>query len=285
MRRRGITLMELLLACALFVVLGAIALPAMLESSEHARLNEAAEVIEEQLLLARAHAMVEGVSVEVQLDPRTRRVEVVEAHAVRAEDAARERVGEQIERPGEAQYDHRDAALVARHWASVVLPEGVTLSLEEPPALAALADGDEATGLVIEPEAEGDDATGEARAAVTLLVLYLPDGSAPVVEPIWLSTDDGRAMRIDVGRWTGIPRIDRAPAVEEPDAGEEDASEEADETADDDDSATEQMTGAAESSGDESEDDSNRGEANGIGGDEDEDKEAEGSDSRARGER
>jgi len=212
--RRGVTLLELLLALALVIALSAIALPAMLATSEHKKLDNAAEALEEQLLQARAHAMVSGMPLEVRYDRERRRMIVCEI--VSSDDAREER---RFEQPEDEQ-EQRDALpIVKRSWADIAVDDAITIS-NEPPAFVESEDEVERvpdafamTSFGMSGAAMDDQAERDQQALITF-VLFLPDGSAPIVEPIWLATEDERAMRIDVGRWTGLPRIDREPAIE-----------------------------------------------------------------------
>lgn len=60
MNRRGVTLLELLLAIALLLALGAIVLPPLFVRLNERAFESSAEIVRNQLLLARAHAQITG---------------------------------------------------------------------------------------------------------------------------------------------------------------------------------------------------------------------------------
>lgn len=72
--RRGVTLIELLLAIAVLVALGSLVVPAAVERFNERAFESAAEILRDQLLLARAHALVESEPVEVTYEPQAARV-------------------------------------------------------------------------------------------------------------------------------------------------------------------------------------------------------------------
>ncbi len=216
--RRAITLLELLLALVLVLALAAISLPAMFEASEHRRLRETAEAIETQLLLARAHAMTEGVSVEVRVHGDEHAVTAVERRSPSdARDGKPRKPSRRIPSADDRADDEstdEGAKDIDRAWARTPLYEGVKVS-HTPPAPTA---GD--TGR-LDPMAItsfgsrrllGDENDEDDDSPVTAAV-FLPDGSAAVTQELWLSDAAGRVMRIDVGRWTGLPSIDEAPQL------------------------------------------------------------------------
>jgi type II secretory pathway pseudopilin PulG len=75
MRRHGLTLLEILLALVLLVALGAIVLPSLIEALHERAFESAADVTNEQLMLARAHAQATGEAVEVTYNAGTKQVE------------------------------------------------------------------------------------------------------------------------------------------------------------------------------------------------------------------
>lgn len=217
--RRGVTLLEMLLALALVIALGAIALPAMLETSEHEKLSDSAEAIEEQLLLARGHAMVEGVSVEVRFNPQTSRMVVSKvAEAPEREPARALEAGQDESLP-----------IVTRSWAQLDVDPEITISNEPPEQRAegglAPREPDPFSVTSLSYAEPAEHALADDSPEWITCAMYLADGSAPVAESIWLSTEVGRAMRIDIGRWTGIPTIDRDPTLEVEPAEESEESE------------------------------------------------------------
>ncbi|MCH8210830.1 MAG: hypothetical protein IIB99_05600, partial [Planctomycetes bacterium] len=65
MPRRGLTLLELLIAIGLVVALGALVFPTMMGRQRQRTFDSTIQIIRDQLLLARAHAQATGVPVEV----------------------------------------------------------------------------------------------------------------------------------------------------------------------------------------------------------------------------
>src|SRR5437868_5810420 len=63
--QRSLTLLETLIALVLLVALGALIVPSLVDSLEERSFESAADVTNEQLLLARAHAQATGTPVEV----------------------------------------------------------------------------------------------------------------------------------------------------------------------------------------------------------------------------
>ncbi len=44
---------------------------------------------------------------------------------------------------------------------------------------------------------------------VLRLAVYMPDGSAPIVQPVWISDEHGRRGKIEINSWTGLPSFER----------------------------------------------------------------------------
>ena len=65
MNRRGVTLLELLLAIALLLAVGGLVLPALFDRLTERAFESSAEIVRSQLLLARAHAQATGEPIEV----------------------------------------------------------------------------------------------------------------------------------------------------------------------------------------------------------------------------
>ena len=204
MSQRGITLLELLIALALLLAMTALIAPAMVNRLDERAFENAAEVVRQQLLLARAHAASTGRPVEVlyRSDPSrviARRFEP-DADEQQAEGGAVGPTG--VDEPV-------FEATLPESWAYRRLPEQMSCSHERPleidaagPALAA--------GLHEARQAR-------ARTPATLrLAVYLPDGSALLGDPIWLSDEDGRLMQLVINHWTGLPRLERVSNTPEP---------------------------------------------------------------------
>jgi prepilin-type N-terminal cleavage/methylation domain-containing protein len=124
-RGRGVTLLELLVALALVLAMLAIAAPVLVDRLGDRAFEHAADAIERQLLLARAHAQSTGRAVEVVHDPSQQTV------------VAREFDPDEDERPP-----------LPWSWSTLSVPEGVSLRAsreaateeagDEAPALTAL---------------------------------------------------------------------------------------------------------------------------------------------------
>jgi type II secretory pathway pseudopilin PulG len=190
MIRRGVTLLELLLAIALLLALGALVLPALFDRLAQRAYESSAEIVRSQLLLARAHAQATGEPIEVLFETAAARV------------AARRFV------PGLVAPE----PLVADQEQS---PE--SLGVPEPWARRDLADGvwitdrgdDPADELPDEPAAPDTD---EIPRSIRL-ALFMPNGSAVLAEPVWIRDDHGRRGRLTVNLWTGLPSFEPRAAI------------------------------------------------------------------------
>ncbi|MHC4107035.1 MAG: prepilin-type N-terminal cleavage/methylation domain-containing protein [Planctomycetota bacterium] len=213
-RRRGVTLLELLIALALLLAMTALIAPAMVNRLDERAFENAAEVVRQQLLLARAHAASTGRPVEVlyRSDPSrviARRFEP-DADELPAENGAVGAVG-----IDEQQFE----ATLPEPWAYRQLPEQMQCSHERPLKI-------DAAGPELGPGLR-QARQAEAESPATLrLAVYMPDGSALLGDPIWLSDDDGRLIQLVINHWTGLPTLERVADTPEPDVVEEDEAEE-----------------------------------------------------------
>ncbi len=215
MIQRGVTLLELLIALALLLAMTALIAPAMVNRLDERAFENAAEVVRQQLLLARAHAALTGRPVEVlyRSDPSrviARRFEP-DADELPAEGGA---VG-----PAGLDEAQEFEATLAEAWAYRQLPEQMRCSHERPLAFDA-ADPDLAAGL-----REARQAQATSPAALRLAV-YMPDGSTLLGRPIWLSDDDGRLIGLVINHWTGLPTLERVSDTPDLEVIEEDEAEE-----------------------------------------------------------
>lgn len=228
MRTRGLTLFEILLALALLVAMAALALPSVMSSLNERAFIAASDLLKDQLLRARAYAQAEGKPVEIRFVATSN---LVESRLFRPGRGADLRDGVFA---GETfTFDDEDDAdlVISGGWALRDLPPRIVLS-RTPPRETTLSD-DELEFLVgFDPDQE-EMAREEAQAAIRLAV-FLPDGSALLGAPVWLSDEDGRVGRLGVNTFTGLPWFERqkdpgafrVPQVDEPD--ETESSDEAD---------------------------------------------------------
>jgi prepilin-type N-terminal cleavage/methylation domain-containing protein len=251
--RRGLTLLEVLIALTLVVALGAIAFPMLVDRLPGREFAAASEMLVQQCGLARAHAQREGIIVELVHDPETGRVmarrsalndavglgagrddagfgDAISAGtaagqggmAGEAEDGEDEKIfeGDWVED------DEGEDRVIAAGWATYRLSDRMRLSLEAPPedAFGEGMDGGESVAA-LEAQIRTDLESAEARAMAELMgaeqpfriAAFLPDGSALIARPTWLIDDGGRAGVVTIDGWTGQAKfVKREPSTVEP---------------------------------------------------------------------
>lgn len=196
------------MAIGLVVALGALVFPTMMGRQRQRSFDSTIQIIRDQLLLARAHAQATGVPVEVMYHSEAPRVE---ARMFRPDRAA-SRFGDadgsaaMLDFPEEPDED----LLIPEGWAYRRLAEGVHVTRTPPQELQ---DGDDDPfGLFDDLGADFDDASAslvlDQPPRTIRLAVFLPDGSALLGEGVWVVDNDGRARRIEVNPWTGLPIFD-----------------------------------------------------------------------------
>ena len=235
MNRRGVTLLELLLAIALLLALAGLVLPALFDRLTERAFESSAEIVRSQLLLARAYAQATGEPIEVLFEsdpPRVaaRRFDVGLVDPERGGEAP----GEENLRDepfGVTSLDDEQAPETLRipePWADRVLADGVWIAdrsgfAEEGTGGLGAATGIRAAGGE-ELEIKGDETLRTIR-----LALFMPDGSAVLAEPVWIRGAHGRRGRLTVNHWTGLPSFERVmevvPEPEAPEAGDDEEAE------------------------------------------------------------
>ena len=226
MRRRGLTLLELLIAISLVVALGAIVLPAMTGVQSQRAFDSTVQIIRDQLLLARAHAQSTASPVEVIYYSHSPRVEArLFDPALQANDSQFVDADRSDDRPQSDPFilDERDddELVIGEAWAYRHLAQDVRIT-KTPPQDAA-DDFDDAFGSFedfgddFDDQSQLFDPDGEPHAI--RLAVFLPDGSALLGQPVWVIDNDGRVGRLEVNPWTGLPIFDAIGAyrgVDEP---------------------------------------------------------------------
>ena len=217
--RRAFTLLELLLVVGVLVAIAAIALPYGTDALDRHAFERAVDDTLSQALAARAWAQREGAVVELVVTEDGARVEVRNVDLLReAED------GDQ----GAASVDGMDAALrgsrkaqrlkaqMERRVADVAARTGVHaeqggaiddggFDARIPEAWASRAlDGGIRAGA--QPPQQADErAEFSASAGDERIALFLPDGSAAAVRPLWIGMG-ARSARIDIDPLLGEVR-------------------------------------------------------------------------------
>ena len=206
MPRRGLTLLELLIAIGLVVALGALVFPTMMGRQRQRTFDSTIQIIRDQLLLARAHAQATGVPVEVMYYSEAPHVEARMFRPERAASRFADADGSaaMLDFPEEPD----EELLIPEGWAYRHLAEGVQITRTPPQELQ---DGDDNLFGSFDDDlgAYFDDASAslvlELPPSTIRLAVFLPDGSALLGEGVWVVDKDGRARRIEVNPWTGLP--------------------------------------------------------------------------------
>lgn len=219
MYRRGLTLLELLIVIGLVVALGAIVLPAMTGVQSQRAFDSTVQIIRDQLLLARAHAQLRAIPVEVIYYSSSPRIEArlfspeLQASASQFVDADGSDDWPQGD-PLMLDEQDEDELVIGEAWAYRHLAQDVRIT-KTPPQEAA-DDFDDAFGSFEDFGDEFNDQSqlfdpDEEPHAIRLAV-FLPDGSALLGEPVWVIGNDGRVGRLEVNPWTGLPSFDATGA-------------------------------------------------------------------------
>ncbi len=223
MRTRGLTLFEVLLALALLVAMAALTLPSVMNSLHEQSFAASSDLLKDQFLRARAYAQAEGEAVEIRYHTSLNMVEtrlfIPGRNAEEREDVI---AGEMFTFEKEENSD----LVIAEGWALQDLPPGIELSRTAPQA-ASLSQ--EELEFAAAGEFDPAEVARDETQPVLRLAVFLPDGSALLSRPVWLSDEDGRVGRLGVNTFTGLPWFKRqdnddplqTPPEEVPDEAED----------------------------------------------------------------
>ncbi|UCD76493.1 MAG: prepilin-type N-terminal cleavage/methylation domain-containing protein [Phycisphaerales bacterium] len=238
MPRRGFTLLELLIAIALLLALGALSLPAIMGQLDERRFESAVELTTSHLLLARAHAQATGRTVEVlyRFPPARLEARIFQPGEMSEGDPSDWPSNEGIagdEEGEETGYyslewdeEQNTAGLIHEGWALRALPAGIRLSSAPPDgAEGLLAEWsefeEESWGEGFSPPVEPMPAEEDDDPVTIRLAVFLPDGSALICEPAWLWDRNDHLERLTVNPWSGLPQIQDDDLVGESQARED----------------------------------------------------------------
>ena len=216
--RNGLTLIETLIAIVLVVALGALVLPSLLNSIDERAFESAADVTNEQLMMARAHAQATGSPVEVTYHPSTAEVQVRMFTALLPEFGVRKSPTPSVHGKSLPAFDATDDgaprpenSLISESWACRSLSHGMRLT-SRPPSSAPRPSAASAPVLAASDEVEtiADLAGGQD----IRLAVFMPDGSALLGDPVWLNDDGGRCGMFTINPWSGLPVFQRVNEIE-----------------------------------------------------------------------
>jgi type II secretory pathway pseudopilin PulG len=215
--KRCVTLLETLVALAILIAAGALIFPMMMSSLDERAFESVADVTNEQLMLARAHAQATGSPVEVTFNQATSQVQArLYAPWLMSEPSAAGSFPSVF--PGLGSDERATGTLVEKQPASTSreIPEswacqklGANVRFRTSPPVTAEADGDR---NLSEPSLGEDDYESLADLASgqeVRLAVFMPDGSALAGEPVWLNDDQGRCGLFTINPWSGLPVFQR----------------------------------------------------------------------------
>ncbi len=230
--RRGISMIEVLVALAIVIALMAVVLPWTFEWLGSRELDHAEDRLAMHMMMARAAAREEGRPIEVIAEVGSL-TGSVHARWMNLDDGDAESARSGLDSLdgavfGAASPDALDPDSIEADWARFEFPAGIRIAFDGSVGTDVDADTDSASSF---DEASDDETAfdgvdadasdalaaegngGNASASQTLAI-FLPDGTVIVAPIFMLQTDAGvaRAMRVD--RVTGRPRAVPTVAIE-----------------------------------------------------------------------
>lgn len=215
MRARSFTLLEILIAIVLLLALGALVFPWLADSLEERAFETAADATSEQLMLARAHAQATGTPVEVRYRADTSQVQVRffepwlpgfdATKLTESAEPGQKRAASDLTGAAEA----RDQKTITESWANRVLGHGVQI-VAQPPTEFRSSQSDMGKPLAREEYQTLDDLMGNQDVR---LAVFMPDGSALMTAPVWITDADGRLGLLRINPWSGLPIFERLANV------------------------------------------------------------------------
>jgi type II secretory pathway pseudopilin PulG len=193
LRRRGLSIVEILVAIGIVVAISAVAVPWTLGWLGSRELDDAGDRIAMQMLMARAAAREEGRAVEVVASD-TDGQRSIEARWI---DLSAIDEGEGVSRGDFLTKDGFPQSSIDAEWASFSLPNGMSLAVD--------AVNDDASSDASSEDGANEDTEGSF--AGQTLALFLPDGTVLTAPIFMLRTDAGVARSMRVDRATGRARV------------------------------------------------------------------------------
>ncbi len=228
--RRGVSLLEVMIALAIVIATAALVLPWTAGWLGDRELDQAEDQLAMQLLMARAAAREQGRPVEIVVDGgaaagvgRTGSVEArwMSPALIPNDDGSNDAGSSDDDLPSLAGPDGAPPAIKAA-WARFELPRGVRVALEGDDTIvdgAARGEGDAPRDGATMQGARGARTDGGSQT----LAIFLPDGTAVFAPIFLLSTDAGAIRALQVDTVTGKTRPVRAKSVDDDSARASDA--------------------------------------------------------------
>lgn len=216
MRRRGFTLIEVLVALGLLVVISSLALPVALTNTDGARARTAERMLTLSPAVARAEAQRSGVPVALVLAP-SEDAQSLSLLVVREPETGGESAADQ-------RADPNDVSTWPRVDQDRLLPEGTRLwqgQIQRLEAFEEQAEAEAAEGSPLELAFTDDEelvpppGAMDEPAEPVVLAWYLSDGSAMAGEATVVRLADGRVVRVRVEPLVGRLVFARARELEE----------------------------------------------------------------------
>ncbi len=200
---RGVTLLELLIVIGIVMTLMAIAVPMVTSTLDRQRLESVSEEIIGALLMARAHAQAEGVTVEIVLD----------AGSAQRDDERRpmRMLAREIDLHAPTFDDEEGPPPLRRAWADVSIEWPLRLGVAAPEDdfeadPDSLNPGAGSGAERSRPRSGGVWSTTRDVVARERLVVFAADGSALIAPRLRVDDRASKSIEIVINPFTGLPR-------------------------------------------------------------------------------
>jgi prepilin-type N-terminal cleavage/methylation domain-containing protein len=190
--RRAFSLVEVMIALAVVVLLGALVMPSLRGMSDSVELKETCEQLSSAVSVCRSEAQRRGTPMElVARKGSDGRVALV-GRPAKFEDTSRE----QQTRTGQV---------------LMVLPHGYSIDHDSGSAAASASDAttaDSAQQVEDDPAPAADESSDEEDPSAAPLIVFWASGGASKGSGLYLHTRDGRVMGAEINSFTGMLRLE-----------------------------------------------------------------------------
>jgi type II secretory pathway pseudopilin PulG len=218
MLKRSLTLLETMIAIVLILAMAALVVPSLLSSMEERTFDSAADVTNDHLMMARAHAQATGSPVEVTYRADRSKVFARFFRAGQSDERLTLSVPHSPEHdsvrnlgplgPESSDVAMDDQTEITEPWAIRDISPGVRIVNHRPSS--AHQDESSAEPNVDVTQSDDEQTLEDLGAGEEVrLAIFMPDGSALMGDTVWLNDEKGRVGMLTINPWSGIPIFQR----------------------------------------------------------------------------